>query len=68
VLPEVGLSEEHPGLCLRCYEAVTDEAPDVHAWACARFDRLYSAARAAGMSRAEAAAEAADVNLNGARA
>lgn len=63
VLPEVGLVPDHPDLCLRCREAVTGEACDVHALAALRFDRLFRAALARGLTHDQAIAEASDATV-----
>jgi len=54
VLPEVGLCDEHPDLCLRCLAVMTGEEPDVHGMAARRFDRFLREEMAAGHPKPEA--------------
>jgi len=55
VLPEVGLCEEHPELCMRCVAVVEPEIEiDIHAWAARRFDVFLAEYRAQGMDLREA--------------
>jgi recombinational DNA repair protein (RecF pathway) len=66
VLPEVGLSVEHPALCMRCLHAITGEEPNMIALATARWERFYAAARAEGADHPEAVSLANSRNRHGA--